>query len=103
MVRQRIGEIAIGFDLRYSNMTVVELAPFSPLLEEKWYASGDALIPDRSRPIGMHRARVRAAFTAADHPIDAWGSVPDRERTVQSFDILASRITAAQWAITVTN
>src|SRR5438046_63975 len=43
----------------------------APLLEEQCNTGIDALIANISYPLGIHRARPRAAFAANDNPINA--------------------------------
>ena len=49
---------------------VIGLNPLAPLLEQERGASRRALVAQTADPIGVHRARVRAALAADYHPID---------------------------------
>src|SRR5271154_4134794 len=42
----------------------------SPLFEKEWDAGSLALIAQKTRPIRMHRPRVRSALPASNHPIN---------------------------------
>src|SRR5712671_636724 len=57
----------------------------APLLEKERYFGILALVPDGSRPIGMHRPRAGAAFAANNHPIDA-GKVKSADRADQRLN-----------------
>jgi len=48
------------------------LVASAPLLEEKRDVVLLALVADVRRPFGLHRARVRSAFAADDHSVDAF-------------------------------
>src|SRR3990167_7823988 len=43
----------------------------APLFEEERDTRLAALVEDRCRPLGLHRTRFRAGFSADDHPMDA--------------------------------
>ena len=51
-------------------LSVGRFAPFAPLLKQERHAVCCTLIAQISRPIGMHRSRTSAAFSAHDHPIN---------------------------------
>ena len=42
-----------------------------PLLEEEVDACIDALVADVADPVGVHRSRLGAGFSAHDSPVDA--------------------------------
>jgi hypothetical protein len=50
---------------------VARWSPVAPLLEVKRHATPEALVTQRTQPLGVRWSRAVTAFTACDYPVDS--------------------------------